>query len=79
MPLGTPSLNRGLPVAGERGHLLDGHYIRQGRKFLFIKLSHHKQIMLGYHARLRDMGLLVIALRRFVVGEDLQVVIIIKL
>ena len=66
MPFGTPTLGRGFPVSGESGYLLYGHYIRPGRQFLFIKLPHHKQIMLGQHARLRDMRLFVIALRRFV-------------
>ena len=63
---GAPSLNRGFPVSGKSGYLLYGHYIWPRRQFLFIKLSHHKKIMLGQRARLRDMGLFVIALRRFV-------------
>ena len=66
-PFGTPSLNRGFPVPCESGHLLYGHNIRPGRQFLFIKLPHHKQVMFGQGSQMGDMGLLVIALRRFVV------------
>lgn len=66
MPFGTPSFNRGFPVSGKSGYLLYGHNIRPRCQFLFIKLPHHKQVMLGQHSRLGDMGLLVIALRRFV-------------
>ena len=67
MPFGTPSFNRGFFVPCESGHLLYGHNIRPRCQFLFIKLPHHKQIMLGQRSRLRNMGLLVIALRRLVV------------
>jgi len=67
MPFGTPSFNRGFSVPCECGYLLYGHYIWPGRQFLFIELPHHKQIMLGQDARLGDMRLFVIALRRLVV------------
>ena len=65
--LATPAFNRGFPVSSEGRYLLDGHNIRPRCQFLFIKLPHHKQIMLGQHSRLWDMGLLVVALRRLVV------------
>ena len=65
--LAAPSFNRGFPISGESRYLLDGHNIRPRCQFLFIKLPHHKQIMLGQRSRLRNMGLLVIALRRLVV------------
>ncbi|MDO5828460.1 MAG: hypothetical protein Q4Q19_09390 [Methanobrevibacter sp.] len=45
MPFGAPSFNRCFPIPGESGYLLDGHNIRPGRQFLFIKLPHHKQVV----------------------------------